>query len=104
MLAKPRIWAVNGDFVTLKATGVARYAREVTLAMDSLVAEGHPAADGVELTLFTPRAPENLALRSIPVRILPEYRRPRLPQGTRQPPRERAVRTRLARFATWQPC
>ncbi len=40
-----RVWAINGDFVTLKPNGVARYAREVTIALDELVAAGHPSRE-----------------------------------------------------------
>src|SRR5918995_7454797 len=53
-----RSWTINGDFVTLKPTGVARYAREVTQALDALVAENHPLAAGLELNLLVPRQPE----------------------------------------------
>jgi hypothetical protein len=77
MLARSRIWAINGDFVSLSAGGVARYAREVTLAMDALLGEGAPAADGLDVTLIAPREPENLKLRNIQLRVLPEFRRPR---------------------------
>ncbi len=80
MLARSRNWALNGDFIALRPTGVARYAREVTLALDALLAEGHPAAGGVELTLFAPREPEQLPLQHIPIRVVPEFRKPRLPQ------------------------
>ncbi|RUZ32584.1 glycosyltransferase family 1 protein, partial [Mesorhizobium sp. M7A.F.Ca.CA.001.15.1.1] len=34
--APRRRWTINGDFTTLRPTGVARYAREVTLALDAL--------------------------------------------------------------------
>ena len=49
-----RRWTINGDFVALQPTGVARYAREVTLALDALVAEGHPLTRGLEIDLVTP--------------------------------------------------
>ena len=103
MLAKTRIWALNGDFLTLRPTGVARYAREVALAMDALLDEGHPAADGLELTLFAPCAPDNLSLRSIPVRLLPEYRKPRLPQYWVQRQLPRAVEGGLVSFCNLAP-
>ncbi len=80
MLARSRIWAINGEFVSLSAGGVARYAREVTLAMDALIGEGVPAADGLDVTLIAPREPESLKLRNIQLRVVPEFRRPRLPQ------------------------
>ena len=36
--AARRVWAINGDFLTLQPTGVARYAREVTTQLDALSA------------------------------------------------------------------
>jgi glycosyltransferase involved in cell wall biosynthesis len=75
-----RSWSINGDFVTLPQAGVARYAREVTLALDALVADGHPLAADLDLTLLAPRQPCDLALRCIPTRVIPELTRPRLPQ------------------------
>src|SRR5687767_10280900 len=78
--AEMRSWSINGDFVTLQPTGVARYAREVTLALDALVAEGHTLVAGLDLTLLAPRQPQDLPLRSIPTRVIPEMDRPRLPQ------------------------
>lgn len=91
MLSKNRIWALNGDFVSLRPTGVARYAREVTLAMDRLLHEGHPAAGALDITLVTPCEAENLPLRHIPIRVLPEFRKPRLPQYWVQRQLPRAV-------------
>jgi len=76
-----RRWTINGDFLGLPAEGVARYAREVTLAIDRLVGDGDPLARGLEIDIVAPapgRPP--LELRSLPLRILPEYDRPRLPQ------------------------
>lgn len=76
-----RRWSINGDFTTLAPTGVARYAREVTLALDALVAERHPLADNLALDLVVPRPIGNsLPLGSIPVRLVPEFNKPRLPQ------------------------
>lgn len=75
-----RFWAINGDFVALHPTGVVRHAREVTLALDALIAEGHPLTEGLALTLVTPRDPRDLKLQRTKVRIVPEYRTPRLPQ------------------------
>lgn len=77
----PRRWTINGDFTTLAPTGVARYAREVTLALDALVAARHPLAEGLALDLVVPRAPaEALPLAAIGMRTVPEFDRPRLPQ------------------------
>ena len=80
MPSELRTWSINGDFVTLPQTGVARYAHEVTLALDALVAEGHPLAANLDLTLLAPRPPRDLSLRCIPARVIPELTRPRLPQ------------------------
>ncbi|MDX2265201.1 MAG: glycosyltransferase family 1 protein [Hyphomicrobiales bacterium] len=70
-------WTINGDFVGFKQTGVARYAREVTAALDALVGEG--AASDMEIGLVAPRAADGLGLAHIPVRVVPEFK-PRLPQ------------------------
>jgi glycosyltransferase involved in cell wall biosynthesis len=76
-----RRWSINGDFTTLRPTGVARYARETTLALDTLLAERHPLAEGLAVELLVPRPVEDpLPLKMIPVRLVPEYDRPRLPQ------------------------
>ncbi len=103
MLARNRIWALNGDFVALRPTGVARYAREVTLAIDNLVGEGHPAAAGLDLTLIAPRQPENLALQHIPVHVLPEFHTPRLPQYWVQRQLPSAVQGGLVSFCNLAP-
>ena len=76
-----RRWTINGDFLALQPTGVARYAREVTMALDGLVAARHPLTAGLEIDLVAPReGREPLPLKAIPLRILPEFGRPRLPQ------------------------
>ena len=77
---RKRCWTINGDFVTLNPNGVARYAREVTLALDALIAEGHPLARGLVLDLVAPRRDESLQLKAISSRVVPEYSTPRLPQ------------------------
>jgi glycosyltransferase involved in cell wall biosynthesis len=74
-----RHWAINGDFLTLRPTGVARYAREVTLQLDALVAERHPLTRGLDLELIVPRKPD-VPLTAIPTRLVPEFSHPRLPQ------------------------
>lgn len=76
---RERRWTINGDFVALNPTGVARYARELTLALDTLIAGGHPLARGLNLDLVAPRE-VHLPLRAIGVRVVPEFSRPRLPQ------------------------
>ena len=76
-----RSWTINGDFVTLKPTGVPRYAREVTQALDALVAENHPLAARLQLNLLVPRQPEEpLHLSAISTQVIPEFSTPRLPQ------------------------
>jgi glycosyltransferase involved in cell wall biosynthesis len=72
-----RSWTINGDFVSLSPTGVARYAREVTRALDELVSEKHPLTRDLELNVV---APLPLSLTAIPVTVVPEFRHPRLPQ------------------------
>jgi glycosyltransferase involved in cell wall biosynthesis len=75
-----RRWTINGDFLGLNPTGVARHAREVVAAMDALVRAGHPLTRDLDLTIVAPRASaEPLCLDHIPVRLVPELR-PRLPQ------------------------
>ena len=78
---RSRRWSINGDFTGLRPTGVARYAREVTLALDTLIVEGHPLAEGLVVDLIAPRELASpLPLGAIAVRVVPEFRRPRLPQ------------------------
>lgn len=76
-----RRWTINGDFTTLRPTGVARYAREVTMALDALISDGHPLGRDLEIDLVMPRSlSEPLCLDSITVRVVPEFNSPRLPQ------------------------
>jgi glycosyltransferase involved in cell wall biosynthesis len=76
-----RRWTINGDFVSLSPNGVARYAREVTSALDDLMAERHPLTDRLDLDLLIPRPPSKpLDLKHINIRLLPEFSAPRLPQ------------------------
>lgn len=76
-----RRWTINGDFTTLRHNGVARYAREVTMALDALISEGHPLGRDLEIDLVIPLPlAEPFPLNSISVRIVPEFNRPRLPQ------------------------
>lgn len=79
--APRRRWTINGDFTTLRPTGVARYASEVTMALDALISEGHPLGRDLEIDLVVPRPlPETFRLDAIPVRVVPEFSKPRLPQ------------------------
>jgi glycosyltransferase involved in cell wall biosynthesis len=49
-----REWAVNGRFLTQKTTGVQRYAREIVRAIDGLMADGHPLAQGLNVEVLVP--------------------------------------------------
>ncbi len=76
-----RRWTINGDFTLLRRNGIARYAREVTMALDALISEGHPLSHDLEIDLVVPRPlADPLPLKAIPVRVIPEFNRPRLPQ------------------------
>ncbi|MGH6762240.1 MAG: glycosyltransferase family 4 protein [Phyllobacterium sp.] len=99
-----RIWTINGDFIGLRPTGVARYAREVTQALDSMIADHHPLTGNLEIELVTPRhPPEDFVLRSIPVRVVPEFSKPRLPQFWVQAQLPRHVRGGLLSFCNLAP-
>jgi glycosyltransferase involved in cell wall biosynthesis len=53
----------------------------VTTALDRLIADDHPLARDLDLEIVAPKAPrEPLALSSIPMRVVPEFTKPRLPQ------------------------
>lgn len=75
-----RVWSINGDFLALAPTGVARYAIEVTRALDQLVGEQHPLTIGLELNVLAPRAAPAGFLDFIPVHVISEFNSPRLPQ------------------------
>lgn len=98
-----RHWTINGDFVALKPTGVPRYAREVTLALDALLTEGHPLAEGLSLDLVAPRAADDLLLKNIPVTVVPEFNKPRLPQVWAQLQLPRHVKGGLVSFCNLAP-
>lgn len=97
-----RFWSVNGDFVAFAPNGVARYAREVTLALDRLIAQDHPLARGLKVELVAPRA-SALPLEAIAVRIVPEFSRPRLPQFWVQVQLPRHVQGGLLSFCNLAP-
>ncbi|MBS7542945.1 glycosyltransferase family 4 protein [Ancylobacter oerskovii] len=102
--AATRRWTVNGDFTTLNPTGVARYAREVTRALDALVAERHPLTQDLALELVVPRPPAMpLPLQAIALRVVPEYSRPRLPQFWVQMQLPRQVSGGLLSFCNLAP-
>ncbi|MER8504307.1 glycosyltransferase family 1 protein [Mesorhizobium sp. M0213] len=76
-----RRWTINGDFTTLRPTGIARYASEVTMALDALISEGHPLGRDLEIDLVVPRPlSEPFRLNAISTRVVPEFNLPRLPQ------------------------
>lgn len=99
---QPRHWVINGDFLGIKPTGVARYATETTLALDALVADGHPLTDGLSIEIVSPRV-TSLKLRAIPVRVVPEFKRPRLPQFWVQAQLPRHVNGGLLSFCNLAP-
>jgi len=103
MTAPVRVWTLNGDFLRLKPTGVARYAREVTHALDTLIGEGHPLARRLSVDLVAPCPPGDLALRHIPVQVVPEYDKPRLPQVWVQLQLPRHVKGGLVSFCNLAP-
>lgn len=76
----PRRWTINGDFLAIEPTGVARYALEVTKALDALISERHPLTLDLDLDLVASRPPAPATLQSIAVRVVAEFSRPRLPQ------------------------
>jgi len=67
-----RRWSVNGRFLTRNATGVDRYAREILMAMDALIREGHPLTAGLTLDILRPAGTVeaspflNIAMRTLP--------------------------------------
>jgi len=76
-----RHWTINGDFLALKPNGVARHARETVRALDALVRQRHPLTEGLSLEIVAPRPPDpDFGLDAIPIRVVQEYARPRLPQ------------------------
>lgn len=77
--SEKRRWTINGDFLSLRRNGVARYAREVTLQLDALFSEGHPLTRDLDLLLISSRVPD-VPLKRIRNRVVPEYKYPRLPQ------------------------
>lgn len=103
MAASIREWTINGDFLALATSGVPRYAREVTRALDALIAEGHPAADGLHLRLVGSRPADALGLRRIAFELVPEFRHPRLPQVWVQFQLPRHVRGGLLSFCNLAP-
>ncbi|MCS0493950.1 glycosyltransferase family 4 protein [Ancylobacter sp. MQZ15Z-1] len=69
-----RCWTINGRFLTQPLTGVQRYAHGIVAALDRLIADRHPLAQGLELELVTPKNAEDYALGHIAVRRVGELR------------------------------
>ena len=66
-----RHWTINGRFLTQPVTGVQRYAREITSALDRLIAEGHPGARDLSIEIVCPPgAEQDLQLAKIAVRTV----------------------------------
>jgi glycosyltransferase involved in cell wall biosynthesis len=64
-----RHWTINGRFLTQPVTGVQRYAREITSALDRLLTERHPWARDLSIDIVCPPgAKHDLPLRRITVR------------------------------------
>ena len=49
-----KYWSINGRFVTQPFSGVQRYAYEIVRALDGLISENHPLAEGIYLELVVP--------------------------------------------------
>jgi glycosyltransferase involved in cell wall biosynthesis len=68
MIKAPRI-AINGRFLTQRASGVQRFAAEVIKAIDALLDSEYATLKG-RVELLAPRAARDLPLRNIPIRRL----------------------------------
>src|SRR3954466_10743499 len=64
---RPRVWTINGRFLSQPITGVQRYAREIVSALDQLV-EDDPLALNLHLVLVVPSGADVPPYRSISVR------------------------------------
>jgi glycosyltransferase involved in cell wall biosynthesis len=64
-----RHWAINGRFLTQPVTGVQRYGREILSALDALMADAVPLANGLSVELLVPPDfDEGLSLKAIKIR------------------------------------
>lgn len=102
-MPRSRHWTINGDFLGLAPNGVARYAREVTEALDALLVEGVAGSEGLQVSLATPHPAAEPQLQRISVRHVPEYRAPRLPQFWVQAQLPRHVTGGLLSFCNLAP-
>lgn len=101
--AEVRPWTINGDFLSLKPTGVARFGREMTVALDALIDEDHPLTRDLDLRIVAPLEPaQPLPLRRIPLTVVPELK-PRLPQVWIQLQLPRHLRGGLLSFCNLAP-
>jgi glycosyltransferase involved in cell wall biosynthesis len=100
---KIRFWTINGDFIRLRPTGVARYAKEVTIALDQLVSRHHPLTEDLELRLVAPCEATHISFNAIRVRTVREFSAPRIPQFWVQAQLPRFVRGGLLSFCNLAP-
>jgi glycosyltransferase involved in cell wall biosynthesis len=100
---KIRTWTINGDFLGLRPAGVARYAREVTFALDRLIASQHSLTTDLDLRLVSPREIKNINLYAIRTRTVREFGPPRIPQFWVQAQLPRFVKGGVISFCNLAP-
>ena len=65
-----RYWTINGRFLSQPVTGVQRYAREIVVALDQLMAQSHPLTRDLEIEIVGPPGmAQDLALEKIGQRV-----------------------------------
>ena len=65
-----RYWTINGRFLSQPVTGVQRYAREIVVALDQLMAQRHPLTRDLEIEIVgPPGTSQDLALEKIGQRV-----------------------------------
>lgn len=98
-----RPWTINGDFASLKPTGVARYGDRVVRALDGLLAEHHRDLADLELRLLVKAgAPHVPALSALPIEEAADIK-PHLPQVWTQVILPRRVKGGLVSFCNYGP-
>lgn len=68
-----RRWTLNGDFLSLGTSGIARYGRQTALALDTLIGIRHPLTRHLAIDLVARSVPSDFYLRNIAIRIVPEW-------------------------------